>query len=94
MTKIKINIEYIEFQEDDEHILEIRFLRGKTMLHNVFYTIDGLEGNELEELKVEAVAKFFTVFPEISFEDIMKGFDACNPKICKLYEETFGHFGK
>ena len=36
MTQIKINIEYVEFQEDNEHLLEISFLRGKTMLHNVF----------------------------------------------------------
>ncbi len=90
MTQIKINIEYLEFEEDNERILEIRFLRGQTLIHNVFYTIDGLSKKEIEELKVEAVSKFSAVFPEISFEDILKGFDTCDQKIYRLYKETFG----
>ena len=42
MTQIPIRIEYNTFEEDDEKILEIRFLRGNVLLHNVFYNIDGL----------------------------------------------------
>ena len=90
MTQISIRIEYNTFEEDDEKILEIRFLRGNVLLHNVFYIIDGLSEDELDELKVEAVAKFMSVFPEISFEDIMKGFDGVDSKIQQLYKETFG----
>lgn len=90
MTQISIRIEYNTFEEDDEQILEIRFLRGNVLLHNVFYIIDGLSEDELDELKVEAVAKFLSVFPEISFEDIMKGFDGVDSKIQQLYKETFG----
>ena len=90
MTQISIRIEYNTFEEDDEQILEIRFLRGNVLLHNVFYIIDGLSEDELDELKVEAVAKFLSVFPEISFEDIMKGFDGVDSKIQQLYKEAFG----
>ena len=90
MTQISIRIEYNIFEEDDEKLLEIRFLRGNVLLHNVFYIIDGLSEDELDELKVEAVAKFMSVFPEISFEDIMKGFDEVDSKIQQLYKETFG----
>lgn len=90
MAKIKIRIEYNKFTEDDENILEIKFLRGNTLLHNVFYNIDNLTKNELFELESEAIAKFLSVFPEISFEDIMKGYDEVNDKVEKLYKETFG----
>ena len=90
MVQIPIRIEYNNFMEDDEHLLEIRFLRGNTLLHNVFYNIDGLSEKEIEELKIEAVAKFLSVFPEISLEDIMKGFDGVDSKIQQMYKETFG----
>lgn len=90
MVQIPIRIEYNNFMEDDEHLLEIRFLRGNTLLHNVFYNIDGLSEKDIEELKAEAVAKFVSVFPEISFEDIMKGFDVVDNKIQQMYKETFG----
>ena len=90
MTQIPIRIEYNTFEEDDEKILEIRFLRGNVLLHNVFYNIDGLSEDEQDKLKVEAVAKLMSVFPEISFEDIMKGFDGVDSKIQQLYKETFG----
>lgn len=55
-----------------------------------FYDINGLTEEEIEELEKEAVAKFSTVFPLLSFEDIMKGFDYCDSKIQELYKETFG----
>lgn len=91
MTNLKVKIEYNEFTEDDETILEIRFLRGNTLLHNVFYNIDDLDPDEITELKQEAVAKFCSVFPELSLEDIMQGFNACDEKIQDLYKETFGN---
>ncbi len=92
MTEVKIKIEYNEFEEDGEKVLEIRFLRGgaDNLIHNVFYNIEGLSDQEITELKKEAVAKFSSVFPELSFEEIMKGFDACDPKLRKMYKETFG----
>ena len=91
MTDIKINIKYNRFEEYGEQIIEVRFLRGETLLHNVFYNIDGLSENEIDELKVEAVAKFSAVFPELSFEDIMRGFDITDTKIQQLYLENFGN---
>ncbi len=58
-------------------------------MHNVFYNIDGLTPDEIIELQKEAVAKFYSVFPELSFENIMQGFDACDEKIQQLYKETY-----
>ncbi len=83
---MKITIEY-NYPEED--VLEIDFYRGKTLLHNIFYDINGLNNNELFELKKEAVAKFCTVFPEISAKDVMKGFSAVDEKMHNLYKETF-----
>ena len=40
MVQVKINIKYNEFMEDDEKLLEIKFLRGETLIYNVFYNID------------------------------------------------------
>ncbi len=57
MTQISIRIEYNTFEEDDEKILEIRFLRGNVLLHNVFYNIDGLSEDEQDKLKAEAVVQ-------------------------------------
>ena len=38
MVQIPIRIEYNNFMEDDEHLLEIRFLRG-TLFYIMFFTI-------------------------------------------------------
>lgn len=83
---MKIEIRYNHPEED---ILEIDFYRGETLLHNVFYDIEGLNEDELRELKLEAIAKFSTVFPNIAKKDIMKGFSAVDKQIEKLYQETF-----
>lgn len=83
---MKITVRYNSPEPD---VLEIDFFRGETLLHNVFYDIEGLDDNDLFELKKEAIAKFLTVFPEIPKKDIMKGFAAVDPQIEKLYKETF-----
>ena len=79
----------VKYNCSEINILEIDFYRGKTLIHNVFYDIEGLDENELVNLKMEAIAKFLTVFPEIPKKDIMKGFAAVDPQIEKLYKETF-----
>ena len=83
---MKITVIYNSPQPD---VLEIDFFRGETLLHNVFYDIEGLDEAELLELKKEAAAKFAAVFPEISKKDIMKGFAAVDPLMQKLYQEAF-----
>jgi hypothetical protein len=90
---MKIKAKVLTKTEDGETILEVRFLRGETLLHNVFYLIDGLSKEELIDLKKEALSKFATVFPEISAKDIMLGFEACEPKIQALYEHYFSGRG-
>ena len=79
----------VKYTEPEKNVLEIGFYRGNILLHNIFYDIDGLDEQELNLLKKEAIAKFFSVFPEISASDIMKGFEAVDPQIYKLYEETY-----
>lgn len=83
---MKISVRYNTLENG---ILEIGFYRNETLLHNVFYDIEGLNEDEIFELKKEAIAKFGAVFPEISKKDIMKGFAGVDEKIEKLYFETF-----
>lgn len=87
---MKINI---ECNEPETNVLEICFYRGRTLLHNVFYDIEGLNDEEILALKRESVAKFCSVFPEISAKDVMKGFGAVDEKMYKLYKETFDNRG-
>lgn len=79
----------VKYTTPDVDVLEIGFYRGETLLHNVFYDIEGLDEAELLALKNEAAAKFAAVFPEISKKDIMKGFAAVDPLMQKLYQEAF-----
>ena len=83
---MKISVKY---NTPENGVLEIGFYRNETLLHNVFYDIEGLDEDEIFELKKEAIAKFGVVFPEISNKDIMKGFAGVDKKIEKLYFETF-----
>lgn len=83
---MKISVKY---NTPENGILEIGFYRNETLLHNVFYDIEGLDEGEIFELKKEAITKFGAVFPEISKKDIMKGFAGVDKKIEKLYFETF-----
>lgn len=83
---MKISVRY---NTPENGILEIGFYRNETLLHNVFYDIEGLDEDEIFELKKEAIAKFGAVFPEISNKDIMKGFAGVDEKIEKLYFEAF-----
>ena len=80
---------FVRYNTPENGILEIGFYRNETLLHNVFYDIEGLSEDEVFELKKEAMAKFGAVFPEISKKDIMKGFAGVDKKIEKLYFETF-----
>lgn len=79
----------VRYYNSEDNVLEIRFLRGKTLLYNIFYNVAGLSDEELLELKKEAVAKFCTVFPDISKKDVMKGFGAVDQLMYQLYKETF-----
>lgn len=80
----------IRYKSPETDVMEIQFLRGETLLHNVFYDIEGLNNKELDALKQEAVAKFLTIFPEITKEEIMRGFSAVDKRMYQLYKETFG----
>lgn len=80
---------FVRYNTPEIGILKIGFYRNETLLHNVFYDIEGLSEDEIFELKKEAIAKFGAVFPEISKKDIMKGFAGVDKKIEKLYFETF-----
>lgn len=83
---MKITVKY-NYPEDN--VLEIQFLRGKILLHNIFYDVTELTEDEIFELKKEAIAKFGAIFPEISAKEIMKGFSAVDPLMQKLYKQTF-----
>lgn len=85
---MKINIVYNTNNEEPE-ILEIQFLRGNTLLHNVFYDISDLNPQEVSALKVEAIAKFCSCFPEIPKRDVIKGFSSVDPQMYNLYKKTF-----
>lgn len=83
----------IRYSTPEYNVLEIGFYRGETLLHNVFYNVEGLSEDELIELKKEACAKFCTVFPEISLKDVMKGFNGVDENMYQLYKETFNPKG-
>lgn len=91
--KLRIKVEFNHIDDDGDKVLEIRFLRGETLLHNVFYDVNGLSDDTIVELKHEAIAKFCELFPEISAKDIMKGFDGVDEKMYQLYRETFNPRG-
>ena len=87
---IKIKIEYNMPEAD---VLEIRFIRGRNMIHNVFYDISGLADAEVLELKKEAVAKFCAVFPDVPLKSVLQGFKAVDPLMQEYYKQTFPHGG-
>lgn len=84
----------VQMTNPEAGVLEIGFYRGETLLHNVFYDIEGLPDTELQVLKAEAIAKFGACFPDIPAKDIMQGFAAVDPQMYKLYKETFPQGGK
>lgn len=83
----------IRYSTSEDNVLKIGFYRGETLLHNVFYNVEGLSEDELIELKKEACAKFCTVFPDISLKDVMKGFNGVDDNMYQLYKETFNPKG-
>lgn len=83
----------VNYSTPEKNVLEIGFYRGKTLLHNVFYNIEGLDKEELLKLKKEAVAKFCACFPDIPLKSVMKGFCEVDPMMQKLYTETFNPKG-
>lgn len=87
---MKISINY---SNPEKNVLEIGFYRGETLLHNVFYDVEGLSEADLIELKKEAVAKFCACFPDIPLKSVMKGFSEVDPLMQKLYSETFNPKG-
>ncbi len=87
---LKISVKY---SNPEPEVLEIGFYRGETLLHNVFYDIEGLNDVELLELKQEAVAMFCSCFPEIPKKLVMKGFDGVDALMYDLYKETFNPRG-
>lgn len=80
---------HVDMNNSEEGVLEIDFFRGKTLLHNVFYDIEGLSDEDIYNLKREAVAKFCAVFPGIPLKDVMRGFSAVDNQMEKLYKQTF-----
>ena len=82
----------IEYNVPEADVLEIRFIRGKNIIHNIFYDISGLADTDVLELKKEAVAKFCAVFPDIPLKSVLQGFKAVDPSMTE-YKQTFPHGG-
>lgn len=88
--KLKISVRY---SSPEPGVLEIGFYRGETLLHNIFYNIEGFDEDELLELKKEAVAMFSSCFPDVPSKEILKGFDGVDPLMYDLYKKTFNPKG-
>ena len=88
MIKIKI-----EYKKIDDKSLEIRFLRGNKLIHNVFYDVSGLNEDEILELKKETAHKFCAMFPDIPLKAVLQGFKAVDPLMREYYRQMFPHGG-
>ena len=83
----------IEYDMREEDALEIRFIRGRNMIHNVFYNISGLADADVLELKKEAAAKFCAVFPDVPLKSVLQGFKAVDPLMQEYYKQMFPNGG-
>ena len=83
----------IEYNMPEEDVLEIRFIRGRNMIHNAFYNIQGLSDSDVLELKKEAASKFCAVFPDVPLKSVLQGFKVVDPLMREYYKQTFPNGG-